>query len=354
MYVTRSRRAAHAPLLGTADHVPAVAVRAADHGGATFGAKLISADFTLNALREPAAAGDFRWSGIWTPYTVGARNPNVPGTVETQSVDRLGRKLTINARRRRVARSAGPSGPCGERRADRERQRRRERDRPAPARQVRLRPQAGRDRADGRRRLVRQDVQADEGRRLTRAPGDGPGPDANCEARFGSLGSSASRRTSPASRPSATASSVPVAESCAGGAPRGPRRRLRPRPLVPRAGVVARVVAGPAQRLGGHRGAAAGVAVDDDLGALGEADALPHLIPRRPEQLGELEVTGALDVDPAGDRTGSRPRRSTPPPPSVRRSARPRRGAPSAPRGSRPRPNYPSPGHACGAACPGR
>ena len=62
-----------------------------EQGGATFGAKLISADFTLaNVFTNPATNGDYRWSGVWTPYTVGTRNPNAVGTVETQSVDRIG------------------------------------------------------------------------------------------------------------------------------------------------------------------------------------------------------------------------------------------------------------------------
>jgi hypothetical protein len=62
-----------------------------EQGGATFGAKLISADFTLNNIfTNPATSGDYRWSGVWTPYTVGTRNPNAAGTVETQGIDRIG------------------------------------------------------------------------------------------------------------------------------------------------------------------------------------------------------------------------------------------------------------------------
>ena len=49
-------------------------------------------------------------------------------------------------------------------------------------------------------------------------------------------------------------------------------------PLVPRAGVVARVVAGRAQRERRERGARAGVAVRDDLGALGRADERADLL----------------------------------------------------------------------------
>jgi hypothetical protein len=59
--------------------------------GATFGAKLISADFTLNnVFTNPATTGEYRWSGVWTPWQVGTSTPNAAGTVETQGIDRIG------------------------------------------------------------------------------------------------------------------------------------------------------------------------------------------------------------------------------------------------------------------------
>jgi len=52
---------------------------------ATFGAKLLSATFTTNALVQssPATA---RWTSLWTPYTPGAGTPNAAGSVEAQSI----------------------------------------------------------------------------------------------------------------------------------------------------------------------------------------------------------------------------------------------------------------------------
>jgi hypothetical protein len=70
-------------------------------GGAAFGAKLINADLTFTGLfTNPATAGDYRWSSVWTPYTVGTATVNPAGTVEAQSVDRLAAQLTVAARTR--------------------------------------------------------------------------------------------------------------------------------------------------------------------------------------------------------------------------------------------------------------
>jgi hypothetical protein len=67
-------------------------------GGAAFGAKLINAELTFTGtFTNPTAAGDYRWSSVWTPYTVGTPTPNAPGTVETQSIDRLAAQLTQRA-----------------------------------------------------------------------------------------------------------------------------------------------------------------------------------------------------------------------------------------------------------------
>jgi hypothetical protein len=78
-------------------------------GGAAFGAKLLAADLTFNGIfTNPATAGDYRWSAVWTPYTVGTGTPNIPGTVEVQSVDRLTHALTVASRVR--ARTVTVSG----------------------------------------------------------------------------------------------------------------------------------------------------------------------------------------------------------------------------------------------------
>lgn len=68
-------------------------------GGATFGAKLINAELSFTVgFTNPATAGDYRWSTLWTPYTVGTATPNTTGTVEAQSVDRLDAQLTLTAK----------------------------------------------------------------------------------------------------------------------------------------------------------------------------------------------------------------------------------------------------------------
>src|SRR3954467_12266923 len=73
------------------------------------------------------------------------------------------------------------------------------------------------------------------------------------------------------------------------------------RPLVPGAGVVARVVAGAAQDRGGHRGARAAVAVADDLGAFRQPDDRTQLVGRMrcaagADELRELEMPRSRDM----------------------------------------------------------
>ena len=53
-------------------------------GRATFGAKLLDADFSISALSGPS--GEARWRGLWTPYIPQQGKPNATGTVETQSI----------------------------------------------------------------------------------------------------------------------------------------------------------------------------------------------------------------------------------------------------------------------------
>src|SRR4051794_19628036 len=71
---------------------------------------------------------------------------------------------------------------------------------------------------------------------------------------------------------------------------------LSARPLVPRAGVVPRVVAGRPQDLHRRRGSASGVAVRDELGAVGQPDPLVDLFLTQLHQLRDVEVPGARDV----------------------------------------------------------
>src|SRR5688500_790822 len=81
------------------------------------------------------------------------------------------------------------------------------------------------------------------------------------------------------------------------GAPGLGWQRFVARPLVPRAGVVAGVVAGGAEDLHGQRGARAGVAVGDDLRSGGQLEPLLDLRRGQLHQLLEVEV--ACSRDPA-------------------------------------------------------
>lgn len=67
-------------------------------GRATLGAKLISAEFTANAIVNPAARGQFRWRALATPYTPAVGQVNAAGTVELQSIVNLPTQLTLRAR----------------------------------------------------------------------------------------------------------------------------------------------------------------------------------------------------------------------------------------------------------------
>ena len=75
------------------------------------------------------------------------------------------------------------------------------------------------------------------------------------------------------------------------------RQRGVGRPLVPRADVVARLVAGGTQQLDGRRRADTGVAVRDHLGALGRTDEGPNLVRvgRRRERE-HIDVAGAREM----------------------------------------------------------
>jgi hypothetical protein len=68
-------------------------------GGATFGAKLLDASFTLNAVfNNPASRGEFIWRARLTPWTTGTGVPNAAGTVEARSYIRLPSSLSLKAK----------------------------------------------------------------------------------------------------------------------------------------------------------------------------------------------------------------------------------------------------------------
>jgi hypothetical protein len=65
-------------------------------GGATFGAQLVSADFTVKGVFTNAAAkGGYEWAGIFTPYTPGTGTPNAGGTIEWRTYVGLPTTLTL-------------------------------------------------------------------------------------------------------------------------------------------------------------------------------------------------------------------------------------------------------------------
>ncbi len=66
--------------------LPPPDVPAGTPGRATFGAKLLSAQFDASAITQPVATGDYRWTSLWTPYNPGKGTANAPGTVETQAI----------------------------------------------------------------------------------------------------------------------------------------------------------------------------------------------------------------------------------------------------------------------------
>ncbi len=67
-----------------------------------FGTKLLSATFTSSAILEPAAAGDLRWTSLWTPYNPGKDTPNVAGSVEVQSLRHVPVRLRTTVTRRKL------------------------------------------------------------------------------------------------------------------------------------------------------------------------------------------------------------------------------------------------------------
>jgi hypothetical protein len=73
-------------------------------GRSVFGAKLLSATFTSSAIIEPSAAGDYRWTSLWTPYTPNTGKTNAAGSVEVQSIRHLPAALSTTVTRKKVTR----------------------------------------------------------------------------------------------------------------------------------------------------------------------------------------------------------------------------------------------------------
>ena len=72
-------------------------------GRAVFGAKLLSATFSVSAITAPAAAGSYRWTSLWTPYTPNTGQANPAGTVEVQSIRHLPGALTLKVTKKKAA-----------------------------------------------------------------------------------------------------------------------------------------------------------------------------------------------------------------------------------------------------------
>lgn len=67
-----------------------------EKGGATFGAKFLSADLTLNGVFSPVTQG--AWIGFWTPWQAGNGQINATGTVASPAVVSPG-SLTLKGKR---------------------------------------------------------------------------------------------------------------------------------------------------------------------------------------------------------------------------------------------------------------
>jgi hypothetical protein len=65
-------------------------------GGATFGAQLVSADFTTKGIFTNAGTkGGYEWASIFTPYTAGTGTPNPAGSNEWRTLVGLPQSLTF-------------------------------------------------------------------------------------------------------------------------------------------------------------------------------------------------------------------------------------------------------------------
>jgi hypothetical protein len=82
--------------------LPPPDVPAGTPGRAQFGAKLLSATFSVSAITQPAAAGDFRWTSLWTPYNPGKGTANAAGSVETQAVRHIPTQAKLSVTKKKV------------------------------------------------------------------------------------------------------------------------------------------------------------------------------------------------------------------------------------------------------------
>jgi hypothetical protein len=71
-------------------------------GRAQFGAKLLSASFGVSAITQPATAGDYRWSSLFTPYNPGKGTVNAAGTVETQALQHNPTELKLTVTKKKL------------------------------------------------------------------------------------------------------------------------------------------------------------------------------------------------------------------------------------------------------------
>jgi hypothetical protein len=85
--------------------LPPPDVPAGTPGRAQFGAKLLSASFAVSAITQPVAAGDFRWTSLWTPYNPGKGTPNAAGSVETQAVRHIPTQAKLTITKKKVVTS---------------------------------------------------------------------------------------------------------------------------------------------------------------------------------------------------------------------------------------------------------
>jgi hypothetical protein len=68
-------------------------------GGATLGAKLVSATLHLsNVFALPSQNGSYGWTAVTTPYAVGTGTPNAAGTVQARAFVQLPAQLSLKAK----------------------------------------------------------------------------------------------------------------------------------------------------------------------------------------------------------------------------------------------------------------
>jgi len=82
--------------------LPPPDVPAGTPGRAQFGAKLLSATFSVSAITQPTASGDFRWTSLWTPYNPGKGTANAAGSVEAQSIRHIPTQVKLDVTKKKV------------------------------------------------------------------------------------------------------------------------------------------------------------------------------------------------------------------------------------------------------------